>query len=217
MAFTRAKTKLLVVGSRSTLSGAGKDEMLVKFMGMMEQKGWVYDLRDGALEEHCFDGPVPATVTGGLGGHGQEWHPSEDQEEEEVVGRGSWEIDEPRVNHRAAAATKTTTTGTTTTAASAANGMRKTRSPKRVVTSNAAGGGEKRRRGAQLMMTKDALPSAASGGGVGDENVPPPGSWSNAAGHENGNVKRARIGERAILKGKPVLRDILNDLANGGY
>lgn len=29
--------------------------------------------------------------------------------------------------------------------------------------------------------------------------------------------KTARIGERAMLKGKPVLRDILNDLMDGGY
>jgi DNA replication ATP-dependent helicase Dna2 len=29
--------------------------------------------------------------------------------------------------------------------------------------------------------------------------------------------KAARIGERAMLRGKPVLRDILNDMMDGGY
>ncbi|KAG7111381.1 DNA replication ATP-dependent helicase/nuclease DNA2 like protein [Verticillium longisporum] len=55
VAFTRAKTKLLVVGSRETLKGAGHDEMLARFISLMESKAWVYDLPADALESHVSD------------------------------------------------------------------------------------------------------------------------------------------------------------------
>jgi DNA replication ATP-dependent helicase Dna2 len=55
VAFTRAKSKLLVVGSRETLKGNGEDEMVAKFVGLMEEKEWVYDLPPGALEDHYFE------------------------------------------------------------------------------------------------------------------------------------------------------------------
>jgi DNA replication ATP-dependent helicase Dna2 len=54
---------------------------------------------------------------------------------------------------------------------------------------------------------------------------PPPGNA--AKGKENRPLsqkqrtvepnKTAKIGERAMLRGKPVLRDILNDMMDGGY
>ncbi|KAM0286740.1 hypothetical protein ACHAQH_000760 [Verticillium albo-atrum] len=55
VAFTRAKTKLLVIGSRETLKGAGQEEMLAKFIGLMESRAWVYDLPADALESHMSD------------------------------------------------------------------------------------------------------------------------------------------------------------------
>jgi DNA replication ATP-dependent helicase Dna2 len=60
VAFTRAKTKLLVVGSRETLKGNrprsdGGEEMVARFVGLMEDKGWIYDLPSGALECHYFE------------------------------------------------------------------------------------------------------------------------------------------------------------------
>jgi DNA replication ATP-dependent helicase Dna2 len=59
VAFTRAKTKLLVVGSRETLRGRGageeEEEMVSRFVGLMEEKKWVRELPGSALEEHCFD------------------------------------------------------------------------------------------------------------------------------------------------------------------
>jgi DNA replication ATP-dependent helicase Dna2 len=54
VAFTRAKTKLLVVGSRDTLKGSGKEEMLSQFIALMEGKEWIYDLPGDALENHFF-------------------------------------------------------------------------------------------------------------------------------------------------------------------
>lgn len=55
VAFTRAKTKLLVVGSRSTLKGSGCEEMLARFIGLMEQRCWIYDLPPDALDGHYFE------------------------------------------------------------------------------------------------------------------------------------------------------------------
>ena len=60
VAFTRAKTKLLVVGSRETLKGHGprdgaEEEMVARFVGLMEERHWIYDLPATALEDHLFD------------------------------------------------------------------------------------------------------------------------------------------------------------------
>jgi DNA replication ATP-dependent helicase Dna2 len=65
VAFTRARTKLLVVGSRETLKGRdeGEAEMVARFVTLMEDRGWVYDLPADALGSHVFDdGPSQATV-----------------------------------------------------------------------------------------------------------------------------------------------------------
>jgi DNA replication ATP-dependent helicase Dna2 len=64
VAFTRAKTKLLVVGSRQTLGGAGEAEMIAKFVRLMEEREWIYDLPHDALGAHCFD----SVVVGSTGG-----------------------------------------------------------------------------------------------------------------------------------------------------
>jgi len=65
VAFTRAKTKLIVVGSRDTLKGSGEQEMLSKFIGVMEERDWIYDLPSNALESHFFeDNPTQFTATG---------------------------------------------------------------------------------------------------------------------------------------------------------
>lgn len=52
VAFTRARTKLLVLGSRETLVG---NELLRDFVALMEGKGWRYDLPRGALGGHVFE------------------------------------------------------------------------------------------------------------------------------------------------------------------
>ena len=52
VALTRARTKLLVLGSRSTLKN---NEFLQKFLDLMDNKGWRYDLPVGALESHVFE------------------------------------------------------------------------------------------------------------------------------------------------------------------
>ncbi|KAF4487884.1 DNA replication ATP-dependent helicase Dna2 [Fusarium agapanthi] len=55
VAFTRAKTKLLVVGSKSTLKGSGSDSMLSQFISLMEDRNWIYEMPANALENHYFD------------------------------------------------------------------------------------------------------------------------------------------------------------------
>ena len=68
VAFTRAKTKLLVVGSRDTLKGSGDQEMLSRFVRLMEERDWVYDLPPDALESHFFeDGATQFTATSAPG------------------------------------------------------------------------------------------------------------------------------------------------------
>lgn len=56
VAFTRARTKLLVVGSRSTLRDG--NELLSKYVSLVEGKGWVYNLPQGAAENHIFQSAV---------------------------------------------------------------------------------------------------------------------------------------------------------------
>lgn len=52
VALTRARTKLLILGSKSTIKG---NELLEQFIRFMDQRGWVYDLPRGAMEGHVFD------------------------------------------------------------------------------------------------------------------------------------------------------------------
>ena len=52
VALTRARTKLLVLGSKSTLVGNG---LLRDFVALMQGKGWWYDLPLAATEGHVFE------------------------------------------------------------------------------------------------------------------------------------------------------------------
>ncbi|KAL8854566.1 MAG: hypothetical protein Q9221_000601 [Calogaya cf. arnoldii] len=63
VAFTRARTKLLILGSKSTLNG---NDLLERFVKLMDTKGWICDLPKGALEGHIFDdGATPFTARSG--------------------------------------------------------------------------------------------------------------------------------------------------------
>lgn len=68
VAFTRAKTKLLVIGSRETLKGNGpnangEEEMVARFVKLMEEKNWIYDLPKSALEDHLFEDGAQTQIT----------------------------------------------------------------------------------------------------------------------------------------------------------
>jgi DNA replication ATP-dependent helicase Dna2 len=75
VAFTRAKTKLLVIGSRETLKGSGSEEMVARFVVLMEQKNWVYNLPKGALEKHYFEesGTQSTACAVGMGEESSQW------------------------------------------------------------------------------------------------------------------------------------------------
>ena len=52
VAFTRARTKHLVLGSKSTLRDG--NALLAKYMSLVDKRGWVYDLPKRAVEDHIF-------------------------------------------------------------------------------------------------------------------------------------------------------------------
>ena len=53
VALTRARTKMIIIGSLGTISKG--NELLSAFCHMVEQKGWRRDLKPGSLDEHLFD------------------------------------------------------------------------------------------------------------------------------------------------------------------
>ncbi len=62
VALTRARTKLLVLGSKSTLVG---NDLLKDFVKLMEDREWWYDLPAGACEGHVFeDGATQISARG---------------------------------------------------------------------------------------------------------------------------------------------------------
>lgn len=56
VAFTRARTKLLVLGSHSTLLNG--NEVLEKYVRLVDKQGWVYNLPPDAVDSHVFQSPV---------------------------------------------------------------------------------------------------------------------------------------------------------------
>ena len=54
VAFTRARSKLIILGSKSTLSG---NDLLKKFVDLMEENQWIYDLPVNAHLSHTIQTP----------------------------------------------------------------------------------------------------------------------------------------------------------------
>ncbi|OAP60752.1 DNA replication ATP-dependent helicase Dna2 [Fonsecaea erecta] len=63
VAVTRARSKLLLVGSRGTLEGSGVP-ILQGLTRIMEEKGWTLELPGEACEMHCFESPVTQANNG---------------------------------------------------------------------------------------------------------------------------------------------------------
>jgi len=185
VAFTRAKTKLLVVGSRTTLKGCGAknhhdswvvadrggrgvgvgageeprgEEMLARFVQLMEEREWVYDLPADALDSHVFED---------------------------------------------AGVTQPTAAAGTASSSSSSSPPKKAFNSRKVAMTTQSSSSP----GKTGAVKKKTCPPMASG----KENAPPGGGGGGAGG-----IRRARAGEKVLLKGKPVLRDILNDMM-GGY
>lgn len=66
VALTRARTKLLLLGSKSTLKGNG---LLDRFVELMDGRGWIYDLPRGAMEGHVFDDGATQSLTARFSSH----------------------------------------------------------------------------------------------------------------------------------------------------
>jgi len=69
VSFTRAKSKLVIFGSRKTLEG---DQLLKGFVELMSGKGWIYNLPKGADTLHCAEGLKEEEQVGsstGIGRH----------------------------------------------------------------------------------------------------------------------------------------------------
>lgn len=66
VALTRARTKLLILGSKSTLKG---NELLDRFVKLMDKNGWTYNLPRGALEGHVFDDGATPSLTAKFSSH----------------------------------------------------------------------------------------------------------------------------------------------------
>ncbi|KAL2266131.1 hypothetical protein VTJ83DRAFT_5483 [Remersonia thermophila] len=182
VAFTRAKTKLLVVGSRSTLGGCGEGEMLARFVGLMEEKDWVYDLKPGALDGHRWDdGLSVVTASAMSSGVAEASSPCKGRGKPVAQGSGG---EGAEMEVESFGATKPPALGGKVGAGS---GWKE----------NDMGRGKENR----------PLRAAAGTGAKSLEN----------GGRKMEPKKVARIGERALLRGKPVLRDILNDMMDGGY
>ena len=64
VALTRARTKLLILGSKSTMVG---NDLLKDLVDLMEGKGWCYDLPPFALESHIFEEAGTATQLSSTG------------------------------------------------------------------------------------------------------------------------------------------------------
>ncbi len=160
VAFTRAKTKLLVVGSRSTLQGcAGQagdakngrngsrsnnkdgEEMLARFVSLMEERAWIYDLPSDALDNHLFE-DIPMTQA----------------------------------------------------------------------TAMSTVGDEGDRRGVRTPLAAVASPQR----GLTPSRGPPSRKVHPTLGKENRQpLKRAQMSKAALLKGKPILQGILDDMMGG--
>jgi DNA replication ATP-dependent helicase Dna2 len=58
VALTRARSKLVILGSEKTLSG---NELLSDMVGLCREKGWVLDLTPDMVDSHAFDEAVTQT------------------------------------------------------------------------------------------------------------------------------------------------------------
>ncbi|PQE17576.1 hypothetical protein CJF30_00009553 [Rutstroemia sp. NJR-2017a BBW] len=101
VAFTRAKTKLLVVGSRGTLKGRGggggvgggmgkgggegEEEMVSRFIRLMEERNWVYPLSKEQYLGHYWEVLGTQTQASGVfGGAASQWKLEEKKRKEGV-------------------------------------------------------------------------------------------------------------------------------------
>ena len=194
VAFTRAKTKLMVVGSKDTLRGvAAKEEgkfggaekeIVSRFVQMMNDKNWVYDLPATALVDHVFE-----SAEGRISGCTQPLL----QLQGSVPPFPTVFMDDSSYGTEAkmkAGVLKHETGQTTASTSGKVKGTLLAASMTR-----------------QQQDKENTNPARAvmkNGECGSSSNTKEP-------------LKRTSMNERIMLKGRPVLRDVLNDLSGGAY
>ncbi|OJD38618.1 dna replication atp-dependent helicase dna2 [Diplodia corticola] len=195
VAVTRARSKLVVVGSASTLRESG-EATLKGLVGICEERGWVRRLCPGDVEGHVFD-DSPCALS------------SSSSALECGVGTASQKQ------------TQTQTTGVSSTAFTtiASPVRRKPGSPKRAAARKNSPkkmtGGPLRQRDANAVVKQPAMATgsptkkgrAALGEGGGGN-----AGRSGGGGRLKVPQKRGRVGQKMLLSNKPVLRDIVNEV-----
>ncbi|KAI9674760.1 MAG: Tripartite DNA replication factor [Caeruleum heppii] len=160
VAFTRARSKLLMVGSRSTLES---NPLLRTFLELMEKRGWIYEVPKAAMSCHRFEETQTQMTASQTGAQQTTSSPSprKDKQSLGVLSPGKENV----VPSLTPAACRQTSRGLLSSPGSPSAGVSiKTRIPK---------------------TTKPAKTSP----------------------------KKGTMTERTMLGGRPVLRDILNDLS----
>jgi DNA replication ATP-dependent helicase Dna2 len=62
VAVTRARSKLIIIGSKQTL-GSSQNEVVEGLVKLLDREGWIYDLPQNALDDHLFGYSSQATGT----------------------------------------------------------------------------------------------------------------------------------------------------------
>ena len=84
MAITRAKSKLIIIGSKSTF-GKSEDKVLEGLVKVMDDQGWMQDLPVNAAESHKFEGGLGTqTQTQGVRPRGRASQPSQETRSQKV-------------------------------------------------------------------------------------------------------------------------------------
>ncbi len=90
VSFTRARSKLIIIGSRHTLQS---DRLLSDFFALMDEKGWVYKLKKGDEKRHEVLFPLPddsGSIGSGDGrlGRGGKRNEAKEQDKRKGMGEG---------------------------------------------------------------------------------------------------------------------------------
>ena len=93
VALTRARTKLLIIGSRETIVKGS--ELLSKFVALVEGRGWREDLVPGCLDAHYFERLVATPGTAMAGGEMEAKDEVKVKEQEEEGKIAVWVDEKP--------------------------------------------------------------------------------------------------------------------------
>jgi len=209
VAFTRARTKLVVVGSRSTMRGAGaggrkkqerdagggdgnsqdadgdddgdhdgNEDMLARFIELMEQRHWIYDLPATALHDHHF----------------------------------------ASLDAAAAAADALTQTSSNTNGGGGKPASPPRKSPLSTLSATQYQQQHQQQQSSPAVLSPRKVAGQQGGRGVKKGRLIIARETKENQRSSGDGPKKAKMGKRALMKGKgPIVRDILNEMMDGGF